>query len=181
MKLASFATGRARVLAFSKAFHGRTSGAVGVTDNPKIRAPFNESGHVGFVSLGDIGAVERELSGGQYAAVIIEGIQGVAGIYEPSEDFLRELRRLCDRHGTLLIADEIQSGYGRSGRFFAHQFSGIRPDIITTAKGMANGFPHRRSADFSGHQAGIRDARYHLRGQPSRLRGGSGGARRDRE
>lgn len=141
MKLASFATGRARVLAFSKAFHGRTSGAVGVTDNPKIRAPFNESGHVGFVPLGDIGAVERELSGDQYAAVIIEGIQGVAGIYEPSEDFLRELRRLCDRHGTLLIADEIQSGYGRSGRFFAHQFSGIRPDIITTAKGMANGFP----------------------------------------
>lgn len=141
MKLASFATGRARVLAFSKAFHGRTSGAVGVTDNPKIRAPFNESGHVGFVPLGDIGAVERELSGGQYAAVIIEGIQGVAGIYEPSEDFLRELRHLCDRHGTLLIADEIQSGYGRSGRFFAHQFSGIRPDIITTAKGMANGFP----------------------------------------
>lgn len=141
MKLASFATGRARMLAFSKAFHGRTSGAVGVTDNPKIRAPFNESGHVGFVPLGDIGAVERELSGGQYAAVIIEGIQGVAGIYEPSEDFLRELRRLCDRHGTLLIADEIQSGYGRSGRFFAHQFSGIRPDIITTAKGMANGFP----------------------------------------
>lgn len=141
MKLASFATGRARVLAFSKAFHGRTSGAVGVTDNPKIRAPFNESGHVGFVSLGDIGSVERELSGGQYAAVIIEGIQGVAGIYEPSKDFLRELRRLCDRHGTLLIADEIQSGYGRSGRFFAHQFSGIRPDIITTAKGMANGFP----------------------------------------
>ena len=141
MKLASFATGRARVLAFSKAFHGRTSGAVSVTDNPKIRAPFNESGHVGFVPLGDIGAVERELSGGQYAAVIIEGIQGVAGIYEPSEDFLRELRRLCDMHGTLLIADEIQSGYGRSGRFFAHQFSGIRPDIITTAKGMANGFP----------------------------------------
>lgn len=141
MKLASFATGRARVLAFSKAFHGRTSGAVGVTDNPKIRAPFNESGHVGFVPLGDIGAVERELSGDQYAAVIIEGIQGVAGIYEPSEDFLRELRHLCDRHGTLLIADEIQSGYGRSGRFFAHQFSGIRPDIITTAKGMANGFP----------------------------------------
>lgn len=141
MKLASFATGKARVLAFSKAFHGRTSGAVGVTDNPKIRAPFNESGHVGFVPLGDIGAVERELSGGQYAAVIIEGIQGVAGIYEPSEDFLRELRRLCDMHGTLLIADEIQSGYGRSGRFFAHQFSGIRPDIITTAKGMANGFP----------------------------------------
>lgn len=141
MKLASFATGRARVLAFSKAFHGRTSGAVGVTDNPKIRAPFNESGHVGFVPLGDIGAVERELSGGQYAAVIIEGIQGVAGIYEPSEDFLRELRRLCDMHGTLLIADEIQSGYGRSGRFFAHQFSGIRPDVITTAKGMANGFP----------------------------------------
>lgn len=141
MKLASFATGRARILAFGRAFHGRTSGAVSATDNPKIRAPFNENGKVNFVELGDTAAVERELSGREYAAVIIEGIQGVAGIYEPSDDFMRELRGLCDKYGTLLIADEIQSGYGRSGRFFAHQFSGIRPDIITTAKGMANGFP----------------------------------------
>ena len=141
MKLASFATGRARMLAFGRAFHGRTSGAVSATDNPKIRAPFNENGKVNFVELGDTAAVERELSGREYAAVIIEGIQGVAGIYEPSDDFMRELRGLCDKYGTLLIADEIQSGYGRSGRFFAHQFSGIRPDIITTAKGMANGFP----------------------------------------
>ena len=141
MKLASFATGRARILAFGRAFHGRTSGAVSATDNPKIRAPFNENGKVSFVELGDTAAVERELSGREYAAVIIEGIQGVAGIYEPSDDFMRELRGLCDKYGTLLIADEIQSGYGRSGRFFAHQFSGIRPDIITTAKGMANGFP----------------------------------------
>ena len=141
MKLASFATGRARILAFGRAFHGRTSGAVSVTDNPKIRAPFNANGNVCFVDLGDSGAVERELAGKEYAAVIIEGIQGVAGIYEPSDGFFRELRRLCDKYGTLLIVDEIQSGYGRSGRFFAHQFSGIRPDIITTAKGMANGFP----------------------------------------
>ena len=141
MKLASFATGRARILAFGRAFHGRTSGAVSATDNPKIRAPFNENGKVCFVELGDTAAVERELSGREYAAVIIEGIQGVAGIYEPSDEFMRELRGLCDKYGTLLIADEIQSGYGRSGRFFAHQFSGIRPDIITTAKGMANGFP----------------------------------------
>lgn len=141
MKLASFTTGRARILAFGRAFHGRTSGAVSATDNPKIRAPFNESGKVSFVELGDTAAVERELSGREYAAVIIEGIQGVAGIYEPSDEFMRELRSLCDKYGTLLIADEIQSGYGRSGRFFAHQFSGIRPDIITTAKGMANGFP----------------------------------------
>lgn len=141
MKLASFSTGRARILAFSKAFHGRTSGAVSATDNPKIRSPFNRSGNVSFVDLGDAAAVERELSCREYAAVIIEGIQGVAGIYEPSEEFFRELRSLCDKYGTLLIADEIQSGYGRTGRFFAHQFSGIRPDIITTAKGMANGFP----------------------------------------
>lgn len=141
LKLASFATGREKILAFSKAFHGRTSGAVSVTDNPGIRAPFNESGKVTFVPLGDAVAVERELAGGQYAAVIIEGIQGVAGIYEPSDDFFRQLRSLCDSHGTLLVADEIQSGYGRSGKFFAHQFSGIRPDLITVAKGMANGFP----------------------------------------
>ena len=141
MKLASFATGRARVLAFSKSFHGRTSGAVAATDNPKIRAPFNASANVSFAPLGDLEAVEKALSGGEYAAVIIEGIQGVAGIYEPSDEFFRGLRSLCDKYGTLLIVDEIQSGYGRSGLFFAHQHSGVRADIITTAKGMANGLP----------------------------------------
>lgn len=141
MKLASFSTGRPKILAFGKAFHGRTSGAVSATDNPKIRAPFNATDKVCFAPLNDSAAVEKELSSGQYAAVIIEGIQGVAGIHEPSDAFFRELRALCDKYATLLIADEIQSGYGRSGKFFAHQYSGIRADIITTAKGMANGFP----------------------------------------
>ncbi len=141
IKLASFSTGRARVLAFSKAFHGRTGGAVSVTDNPSISSPFNLTDKVSFVALGDRDSVERELSSGEYAAVIIEGIQGVSGIYVPDDEFMAELRRLCDKYGSLLILDEIQSGYGRSGRFFAHQFAGIRPDIITTAKGMANGFP----------------------------------------
>lgn len=141
MKLASFATGRARVLAFRKAFHGRTSGAVAATDNPKLRAPFNSTGNITFVPLGDIQAVEHELASREYAAVIIEGIQGVAGIYEPGDEFLRGLRSLCDKYDTKLILDEIQSGYGRSGMFFAHQRSGVRADIITTAKGMANGLP----------------------------------------
>ena len=141
LKLASFHNGRTRVVSFAKAFHGRTSLAVEATQNPSIIAPINANGHVTFLELNDLEGARTELEKGDVCAVIIEGIQGVAGIYEPSEDFLRELRRLCDRHGTLLIADEIQSGYGRSGRFFAHQFSGIRPDIITTAKGMANGFP----------------------------------------
>lgn len=141
MKLASFATGRARVLAFRKAFHGRTSGAVAATDNPKLRAPFNSTGNITFVPLGDIQTVEHELASREYAAVIIEGIQGVAGIYEPGDEFLRGLRSLCDKYGTKLILDEIQSGYGRSGMFFAHQRSGARADIITTAKGMANGLP----------------------------------------
>ena len=141
MKAASFHTGRAKMLAFSKAFHGRTSGAVAVTDNPKIRSPFNSCDNVTYVPLNDIEAVEKELSSGLYAGVIIEGIQGVAGIYEPTDSFLHELRRLCTKYGTVLILDEIQSGYGRTGKFFAHQHSGIRADIITTAKGMANGFP----------------------------------------
>ncbi len=141
IKLASFATGRAKVLAFGKSFHGRTSGAVAATDNPKIRAPFNSGANVSFAPLGNLDAVEQALSGREYAAVIIEGIQGVAGIYEPGDEFFLGLRSLCDKYGTLLIVDEIQSGYGRSGLFFAHQRSGIRPDIITTAKGMANGLP----------------------------------------
>ncbi len=141
LKLSSFATGRARVLAFGKAFHGRTGGAVSVTDNPAIRSAFNSTPYVTFIPLNDAAAAERELSTGEYAAVIIEGIQGVAGIYEPEDEFLRTLRSLCDRFGTLLVLDEIQSGYGRSGLFFAHQRSGIRADIITVAKGMANGLP----------------------------------------
>ena len=141
IKLASFTTGRAEILAFSKAFHGRTSGAVASTDNPKIRAPFNEAERVTFVPLNDREAVKKELATKKYAAVIIEGIQGVSGIHLPDDDFMRFLADECRATGTLLILDEIQSGYGRSGRFFAHQHSGIRPDIITVAKGIANGFP----------------------------------------
>ena len=141
IKLASFTTGRAEILAFSKAFHGRTSGAVASTDNPKIRAPFNEAERVTFVPLNDREAVKKELATKKYAAVIIEGIQGVSGIHLPDDDFMRFLADKCRATGTLLILDEIQSGYGRSGRFFAHQHSGIRPDIITVAKGIANGFP----------------------------------------
>ena len=141
IKLASFKTGRSKVLAFGKAFHGRTSGAVAVTDNPKIQAPFNRTANVDFVPLNDVDSVDRKLCKCEYAAVIIEGIQGIAGIYEPTDEFLQTLRGLCDKYGTCLILDEVQSGYGRSGRFFAHQYSGVCPDIITTAKGMGNGFP----------------------------------------
>ena len=141
LKVASFHTGKAKVLAFRKAFHGRTSGAVAATDNPKIQAPFNSTQNIVFAPLNDLEAVDMELSRGGFAAVIIEGIQGVAGIYEPTADFLQGLRTLCDKHGCVLILDEIQSGYGRTGKFFAHQHYGIKADIITTAKGMANGFP----------------------------------------
>lgn len=141
IKLASFHTGRKRVVAFDKAFHGRTSMAVEATDNPKIVAPVNNNGHVTFLPLNDIDAVCRELEKGDVAAVIVEGVQGVGGIHIPSSDFLRVVREQCDATGTVLILDEIQSGYGRTGRFFAHQYSGIRPDIITVAKGIANGFP----------------------------------------
>ena len=141
MKVASFHTGRSSILAFRKAFHGRTSGAVAVTDNPRLRSPFNYSENVTYIPLNDAVAAEKELQSKEYAAVIIEGIQGVAGIYEPTEGFLRTLRELCTRTGTLLILDEIQSGYGRTGSFFAHQFAGIEADIVTVAKGMANGFP----------------------------------------
>ena len=141
IKLASFTTGRENILAFGKAFHGRTSGAVAATDNPAIRSRFNETNNVTFVPLNDSDAVRTVLETREYAAVIIEGIQGVAGIHEPSDEFLRFLSEECRRTGTLLILDEIQSGYGRTGKFFAHQYSGIRPDIITCAKGIANGFP----------------------------------------
>ena len=141
LKLASFHTGRSKVLAFGGAFHGRTSGAVSVTDNPKIRAPFNATEKVTFVPLGDLEVVEKELSTKEYAAVIIEGIQGVAGIVLPSDAFLKDLRALCDKTGTLLVADEIQSGCGRTGRFFAHQHAGVKADLITMAKGLAGGIP----------------------------------------
>lgn len=141
LKLASFVTGRSKVLTMRRSFHGRTSGAVAVTDNLAIQAPWNTGHPVTFIPLNDVEALGRELSGGEYAAVIVEGIQGVGGIRVAEPGFLQAAREYCDRHGTLLILDEIQSGYGRSGRFFAHQYAGIKPDMITMAKGMGNGFP----------------------------------------
>ena len=141
LKLASFTTGRSKVLACKEAFHGRTSGAVAATDNPAIRAPFNATDHVGFIPLNDAEAASKALATKEYAAVLIEGIQGVAGIHVPTDAFLQELRALCDKTGTLLVLDEIQSGYGRTGQFFAHQHAGIRADLVTMAKGMANGLP----------------------------------------
>lgn len=141
LKLASFHNGKKRVVAFDKAFHGRTSLAVEATDNPKIVAPINDNGHVTFVPLNDIEAVKTELAKGDVSAVIIEGIQGVGGIRIPETDFMKALREECDKYDVVLIADEIQSGYGRSGKFFAHQYTDVRPDIITVAKGIANGFP----------------------------------------
>lgn len=141
MKLASFTTGRSKILAFDKAFHGRTSAAVAATDNPKIQAPVNRTPNIEFAHLNDIEAVKQKLATGEFAAVIVEGIQGVAGIRMVDDDFLQKLRAVTRETGTLLILDEIQSGYGRTGRFFSHQHAGIRPDIITMAKGIANGFP----------------------------------------
>ena len=141
LKLASFHTGRSKALAISKAFHGRTSGAVAVTDNPAISSPFNRTPNVEFTPLNDIGAMRAKLATREFAAVIVEGIQGVAGIHCPTDEFLRAVRAAATETGTQLVLDEIQSGYGRTGRFFAHQAAGIRPDLITTAKGMANGFP----------------------------------------
>ena len=141
LKLASFQTGRAKVLAFSKAFHGRTSGAVAATDNPSIRSPFNGTPNVEFTPLNDLEAARAKLATREFAAVIIEGIQGVSGIHCPTDEFLRGLRTAATETGTQLVLDEIQSGYGRTGRFFAHQWAGIRPDLITMAKGMGNGFP----------------------------------------
>ena len=141
LKLASFHTGRSRVLAAGKAFHGRTSLAVEATDNPRIVAPINDCGHVTFLPLNDLDAFEAELAKGDVAAVIIECIQGVGGIRLAAAEFMQGLSRSCRKHGTVLICDEIQCGYGRSGRFFAHQYLDIRPDLITVAKGIGNGFP----------------------------------------
>ena len=141
LKLSSFKNGRSRVISFSKAFHGRTSLAVEITDNPKIIAPINSNGHTTYLQMGDIDAVRTELAKGDVTAVIIEGTQGVGGIRIPDAEFLQELQKECEATGTTLILDEIQSGCGRSGKFFAHQWAGIRPDIITQAKGIGNGFP----------------------------------------
>lgn len=141
LKLASFYNGRTRVLSFEKAFHGRTSLAVEVTNNPKIIAPINDNGHVTYLPLNDLEAFRRELAKGDVCAVIIECIQGVGGIRMVTPEFLQGLRAACDEYDTVLICDEIQCGYGRSGKFFAHQHLGVRPDMITVAKGIANGLP----------------------------------------
>ena len=141
LKLASFHNGRTRVLAAQKAFHGRTSLAVEVTDNPKIIAPINANGHVTYLPLNDIEAWEAELSKGDVCACILECIQGVGGIRMAEKDFAQRLAKACRDNGTVLICDEIQCGYGRSGKFFAHQWLDIKPDLITVAKGIANGFP----------------------------------------
>jgi acetylornithine aminotransferase len=141
LKLSSFKNGKTRVIAFKKAFHGRTSLAVEVTDNPKIIAPINANGHTTYLPIGDIDGVRQEIAKGDVTAVIIEGIQGVGGIQIPTAEFLQQLQQLCNETDTTLILDEIQSGCGRSGKFFAHQWAGIKPDMITQAKGIGNGFP----------------------------------------
>ena len=141
LKLASFQNGRKKVVGFKMGFHGRTSLAVAVTDNKKIQAAVNPTDHVVLLEIGDIEGVKSVLKNNDVACVIIEGIQGVAGIYEPSAEFLKSLAAVCKETGTVLILDEVQSGYGRTGKFFAHQHADIKPDLITVAKGMGNGFP----------------------------------------
>ncbi|HZH72044.1 MAG TPA: aminotransferase class III-fold pyridoxal phosphate-dependent enzyme [Mariniphaga sp.] len=141
VKLASFITGRKRVISFQKSFHGRTSLAVALTDNPKIVAPVNETQNAVILPFNDLKATEAELEMGDVAAIIIEGIQGIGGINIPDPNFLVGLEKLTKEYGCLLILDEIQSGYGRSGKFFAHQYTSVKPDLITMAKGMGNGFP----------------------------------------
>ncbi|MHA3789551.1 aspartate aminotransferase family protein [Flavobacterium hauense] len=141
LKLASFHTQKKKVIAFKKAFHGRTSAAVAATDNPSIVAPINAGHEVVFLPLNDCAAFQAEISKGDTCAVIIEGIQGVGGLDEATTDFFQHIDKACTATGTILILDEIQSGYGRSGKFFAHQYHGIKPDIISLAKGMGNGFP----------------------------------------
>lgn len=141
LKLASFQTQKKKVLAFKGAFHGRTSGAVAATDIPSYSAPFNLTDNVTFVPLNDIEAVKKELQSGEYCCVIIEGIQGVSGIQMPKIEFLKELETVCKQNNVFLILDEIQSGCGRTGKYFYHQYAGIKPDIITVAKGIGNGFP----------------------------------------
>lgn len=141
LKLASFYNGRTRVLSAEKAFHGRTSLAVEVTNNPKIIAPINDNQHVTYLPLNDLEAWEKELAKDDVCAVILECIQGVGGIRLATPEFAKGLQKACKKHNTILICDEIQCGYGRSGRFFAHQWLGIKPDLISMAKGIGNGFP----------------------------------------
>ena len=141
LKLASFHTGKSKVLAFKNSFHGRTSAAVAVTDNPKIIAPINAQQEVVFCKLNDIKSVKKEIAKGGVSSVIIEAIQGVGGLDEGSTEFFQELEKVCKNNKVVLILDEIQCGYGRSGKFFAHQYHGIKADVISVAKGMGNGFP----------------------------------------
>ncbi len=140
LKLASFHNRRTKVIAFKRGFHGRTAGAVAITDNPSLCAPINSQQHVQFLPYNDIAALEQAMSE-EVCAVVIEGIQGLGGIYVGTDEFWRSARQLCDRFGAILISDSVQCGYARSGKFFSHQFSGVEPDLITTAKGMGNGFP----------------------------------------
>ncbi|MBI5915500.1 MAG: aspartate aminotransferase family protein [Bacteroidetes bacterium] len=141
LKLVSFQNGRTKVVAFGKGFHGRTAAAVNITDDASIQAPITHGFEVEYLELEDLEAVEKALANGDVTAVVIEGIQGIGGINVLTDGFLKGLQALCEAHGTCLVLDEIQSGYGRTGRFFAHQRAGIRPDLITIAKGMGNGFP----------------------------------------
>ncbi len=143
LKLASFHTGRKKMIAFKKSFHGRTSLAVAATDNPSIVAPVNETDNIIFLPLNDIAALDAcfKQNENSIAAVIIEGIQGVAGIHEASNEFLQAIRKNCDQFGAVYIADSVQCGYGRSGKFYAHDFAGVNADIYSMAKGMGNGFP----------------------------------------
>ncbi len=141
VKLSSFHTGKKKVVACKNGFHGRTSLALGLTDNPGLRAPVNQVHEVEFIAYGDTAGLEKALAGKDVAAVVLEGIQGIAGVYEAPEAFFQAAQDLAKTHGALLIMDEIQSGYGRTGQFFAHQQAGIAPDLITVAKGMGNGFP----------------------------------------
>ncbi|MFC5044890.1 aspartate aminotransferase family protein [Aquimarina hainanensis] len=141
LKLASFHTGKSKVIAFSNGFHGRTSAAVAVTDNPKIVAPINKQQQVSILPLNDIESFQKEIEKGDVSSVIIEPIQGLGGLDEPTTEFFKAIQHLCKKYKVVLIADEVQSGYGRSGKFFAHQHHGIKPDIISIAKGMGNGFP----------------------------------------
>jgi acetylornithine/N-succinyldiaminopimelate aminotransferase len=140
LKLASFHNGRKKIISFSKAFHGRTSLAVAATDDAKIWAPVNLTPNIEILPFNDEAALEKAM-GDDVCAVIIEGIQGVGGVQIPTNNFLQKIKTLCEKHGAVLILDEVQSGYGRSGKFFAHQYSGVKPDIISVAKGMGNGFP----------------------------------------
>ncbi|PKQ63751.1 aspartate aminotransferase family protein [Labilibaculum filiforme] len=141
LKVASFHTRKSKIIAIKGAFHGRSSGALAITDNPVLSSDFNAKHEVVFVEMNDISALEKEISKNDVAAVIIEGIQGVNGVIEPGTEFLKAAESLCKSHKVILILDEVQSGYGRTGKFFAHQHAGIKADIITTAKGMGNGFP----------------------------------------